>query len=474
MIECFTTYANKIEGRIDPHFYRPAFIKIDRKIKGLVFKKLREISLDLKNGSTPAGGVFEKEGIPYFRSQDFNLFDFRINQFISLEFHKQLMRSATKPGDVLIAVVGATLGVIGYVSKEIKEGNINQNVARVRVIDKNVNPKYLAIFLASDLGQELTFRAATITTQAYLNNQQLGDIEVPFPSIDIQNNIIQIMEGAYKTKKEKETEAKQLLDLINDYVLDELGIKFSPIMEDKIYCINSEELENNRNDPYYFNPKFKRLLADLDKCKIKLTKIDDVAKKVFNGKTPAKEDYAEKGNFILKVSCLKNSKIEWDKLSFVKGTIPLVKTVNDKDILLLSSAHQSEYLGKNPSIVVMPNNLKDKKIYFVGELINIRADTEKINPYYLLAILKLHEYYLFVNREKRGQTSHLYPADLGKVKIPLPSLLIQNKIADEVKRRMQKAKQLQKEAKEELEKAKQEVEKIILGEWKATIIFQLN
>ncbi len=36
----------------------------------------------------------------------------------------------------------------------------------------------------------------------------------------------------------------------------------------------------------------------------------------------------------------------------------------------------------------------------------------------------------------------------------------QNKIAEEVKSRMQKAEQLQKEAKEELEKAKQEVEKI--------------
>ncbi len=48
-------------------------------------------------------------------------------------------------------------------------------------------------------------------------------------------------------------------------------------------------------------------------------------------------------------------------------------------------------------------------------------------------------------------------------KIPLPPLAVQNKIAEEVKKRMQKAEQLQKEAKEELESAKLEVEKIILG-----------
>ena len=81
-----------------------------------------------------------------------------------------------------------------------------------------------------------------------------------------------------------------------------------------------------------------------------------------------------------------------------------------------------------------------------------------------MAILKLKEYYLLVNREKRGQTSHLYPVDLGKIKIPLPALSVQNQIADEVKKRMQKAEQLKKEAREELEKAKLEVEGIILGD----------
>ena len=47
--------------------------------------------------------------------------------------------------------------------------------------------------------------------------------------------------------------------------------------------------------------------------------------------------------------------------------------------------------------------------------------------------------------------------------IPLPPLELQNKIAEEVKRRMQKAEQLKKEAKEVLERAKQEVENIILN-----------
>jgi restriction endonuclease S subunit len=50
------------------------------------------------------------------------------------------------------------------------------------------------------------------------------------------------------------------------------------------------------------------------------------------------------------------------------------------------------------------------------------------------------------------------------ISVCLPPIAVQNKIAEEVKNRMQKAEQLQKEAKEELEKAKKEVEQIILGE----------
>ena len=45
--------------------------------------------------------------------------------------------------------------------------------------------------------------------------------------------------------------------------------------------------------------------------------------------------------------------------------------------------------------------------------------------------------------------------------IPLLPLEVQDKIAEEVKRRMQRTEQLQKEAKEILENAKKEVENII-------------
>ncbi|MEM0465883.1 MAG: restriction endonuclease subunit S [Candidatus Pacearchaeota archaeon] len=89
---------------------------------------------------------------------------------------------------------------------------------------------------------------------------------------------------------------------------------------------------------------------------------------------------------------------------------------------------------------------------------------EDINNFYIKIILSSKFFKILTERESIGSIiKHLTPDALLSLKIPLPPLPIQNKIADEVKRRMQKAEQLQKEAKEDLEKAKQEVEKIILG-----------
>ena len=89
---------------------------------------------------------------------------------------------------------------------------------------------------------------------------------------------------------------------------------------------------------------------------------------------------------------------------------------------------------------------------------------EKLNKNYISAWLNTKLQKLLTEREKIGAIQgNITIETIENFKIPLPPVDVQNKIAEEVKRRMQKAEQLQKEAKEELEKAKQEVERIILG-----------
>ena len=88
---------------------------------------------------------------------------------------------------------------------------------------------------------------------------------------------------------------------------------------------------------------------------------------------------------------------------------------------------------------------------------------EGLNAFYLSAWLNSNIQQIIFHRIKTGGImGHLSQDALLQIKIPLPPLSVQNKIAEEVKKRMQKAEFLQKEAKEELENAKQEVEKMII------------
>ena len=48
-----------------------------------------------------------------------------------------------------------------------------------------------------------------------------------------------------------------------------------------------------------------------------------------------------------------------------------------------------------------------------------------------MQLFNTKNYYLLINREKRGQTSHLYPSDMKEILIPVPEdISIQNKNAD--------------------------------------------
>jgi len=457
-MECFTTLSEEIEGRLDPHFYRPEFIKLVNKLEKLKCKSIGEISSDLKNGSTPPGGIFEKQGIPYFRSQDFNLFDFEINQYIKEEFHNKLKRSAIKPKDVLLAVVGATLGVVGYVPNDIKEGNINQNVVRIRTNDKGVNPKFLAIILSSGIGKKLILRNATIQAQAYLNNSQLADIKVPVPSLEKQDKIIQLIDKAYSLKKFHEAEAQQLLDSVNGYILAELGIKIPELNDKMCYSVNSEEIENNRCDAYYYQPKFDEAEKAIKKGKYEVKKLKEFITMIHYGASVKNDYIKEEGIPFLRILNLKPNKIELENVVNLPETMRKElgnAFVKEGDLLISRS-------GTVGVISVVP---KEAEGYAFGSFMIKFCLGKEINGEYVSIWLNTKIQQFFTEREKIGAIQgNITIGTIENFKLPIPPLAVQDKIAEEAKARIKKAEQLQKEAKEELEMAKRETEQLILSE----------
>src|SRR3989344_5298340 len=115
MTECFTIYANEFEGRIDPHFYRPEFLELEKKIAKKTHKKLGDFIISVSGGATPSRQkddelyTDEEQGIPFLRVQNITENGLVLDdvKFITKEVHEtELKRSQIKEDNILITITG--------------------------------------------------------------------------------------------------------------------------------------------------------------------------------------------------------------------------------------------------------------------------------------------------------------------------------------------------------------------------------
>ena len=142
--------------------------------------------------------MIEKTEYPILSAQ--NIFDGKIDhngkRFVDEETYiKEQKRINIEKGDVLLTIV-ATIGRTAVVDE-----NNNFLLQRsVCVLKPNniVNPFYLKFYLDTYKVQEYMTTNAHGSAQAGLYLNQVAEIIIPIPSIDIQNRIVEILTNFYK------------------------------------------------------------------------------------------------------------------------------------------------------------------------------------------------------------------------------------------------------------------------------------
>jgi restriction endonuclease S subunit len=224
-----------------------------------------------------------------------------------------------------------------------------------------------------------------------------------------------------------------------------------------VYVVNSDDVNGKRIDAYYYQPKFEEIEKAIKKGKFEVKPLKEFITKIHYGAS-VKNEYIDAGIPLLRIMNLKPNKI--DLREVIKLPENMRKDlgnafVKEGDLLISRS-------GTVGMVSVVP---KEAEGFAFGSFMIKFCLNEEVNKYYVSAWLNTRLQKLLTEREKIGAIQgNITIETIENLKIPLPPLSVQNKIAEEVKRRIQKAEQLQKEAKEELEKAKLEVEKMILGE----------
>ena len=273
----FTVNRSEIEGRLDPHYNKPFFSNLWHLLSCQEYEltKLKDNSISLFSGITPKSGsdaYVPTGGVPFVRSGDFsdtNEIDFSRLLQIKRDVHQELMRSSQlKKGDLLIAIVGATIGKIGVYQYEI-EANINQAICAVRLKD-NINPYYVQAFYQTTIGQKIIERIKRPVARANINIEEVGNLPVPLLDSNRQSEIVRIVEEGRILKKNKDIEAKHLLESIDTYLLNELGITLPDVrneLKDRIFLLNSSELEG-RFDPTVYKDGIKLISPKWDNVKL--------------------------------------------------------------------------------------------------------------------------------------------------------------------------------------------------------------
>jgi len=231
----------------------------------------------------------------------------------------------------------------------------------------------------------------------------------------------------------------------------------------QIFSITNEDaLKKKRVDVEYYQPFFEDVVKKVAGSKYGLQKLEDITLLISNGRTPSKDMYDEDNDQagsvpIIKAGTASGRFVDLERLEYVKADFANGKKAQKGDIFILSAAHQASYVGKNVSILdVEP----EQDTFFVGELICVRANPEKVLPEYLLGFLSSKIGYLLLNREKRGQTSHIYPEDIKTIPLPVPSMKDQEKIVSI----LNKAYAEKKKKEEEIKTILAKIDNFVLGE----------
>lgn len=251
----FIVKRSEIEGRLDPKM-----ALYNQESHNTQYHKIQLKKLLLKAPQYGAGesGVTRKS---YQEPRYIRITDIDSNGIVN---SKELGATANNiedkyilnDGDILFARSGATVGKT-YLHKTkpymcFYAGYLIRFVVNTSLI----LPEYLFAYTQLPIYKKWIAAIQRPSAQPNINAEEYQSLEIPLPNLDIQHYICNIIKNGYLTKQKKEAEAQKLLDSIDGYILNELGItmpKSDLNLKERIFFCNFKQATGGRLDPKFNN-----------------------------------------------------------------------------------------------------------------------------------------------------------------------------------------------------------------------------
>ncbi len=436
--------------RYDAEYFKPEYLKEDNLLEKKGFFVLNEIA-DTKGGKRlPLGESFSEKWVPYIRAEDVknSFIAYENVPRISFELHKRLINYQTNKNDVLLTIVGNSVGDVGIVKFNLDQCNLTENASKITNL-KNINSETLFIYMLSKYGQNQIHREKVGTAQPKLALERIRKFKIPKYSNDFQLQI----EKTVKESHQKQTQSKQLYKEAEQLLLKELGlVNYKPKHQLSFETTKKDIEQATRYDSEYFQPKYEEIIKHIENYEWGFDNIENIVdwKKWVevwsNAYTEQWKDFVRVSDFSIFGIENVSRKISIELFDEIKKNFQPKKweILFTKDWTIWISNVLNEDIEGVLSGAFLRLILKEKYKNYEKECLNLILNS---------IVCKLQ-----VEQLSWGAIiAHLKPSDFEKFKIPLIKPQIQKQIAENI----QLSHKLRKESKNLLEEAKRKVEEEI-------------
>lgn len=456
MSEIFTRKFSEISGgSFQPEAYHYERLEIIEKLQKLYKNNLSKLShiANIISQKSNAKNVKKYVGMANIESHTGIYIE-------SVEDKGQGDCNIFKKGDVLFGKLRPYLNKVYFAEFE---GGCSTEFIVLNSKDSNrISNRFLSIFLMLDCVVRQTKHLMTGNTLPRLQTSDIENLLIPLPPLSTQQHIIDLMDKAYKAKQEKENKAKELLDSIDSYLLEELGIilplRANNTLDSRIYTAKISALSGSRFDANYHQKYYRDLEKSLLSSPYPLVNLTSLINNFKKGIEVGSNEYSQNKEIpFIRVSDITNNGIDFSNVQkFISASLfENLKAYKPKENELLYS--------KDGTIGICLEADTSHDYIISGGILRLELKAE-VDKDFLCFLLGSYMMNVFANRVSIGAViKHLNIGEFLNLKIPLPPFAIQTQIANRLKSSKFQALSLEKEAKEILNKAKIDVETLLLS-----------
>ena len=388
MLKTISVNHTEIEDHMYPNLYR-----FKRKINE--FSERADIMsfalgdkdvLDVLTDGEHAGQVFVKDGAIFIKNSCVKRYG--ISEFdrfyITHEKNSILPRSQLKRHDVLFTTIGKYLGVSAIVNERLEKANINQNVVRIRLNEGFTTPQYLSCFLNSKIARFQIANLFTGNTHPILTYPKIKSLKIFIKDKNIEQSVTDNLLEAESLTSYSLQKIEEALNQLKESI----GINFDSITQPLTFSVEGNELYNEEMiTPQFYNPLFVKTIKEVQK-KNKWDFLGDISDFEAGDEVGSKNyklylDRMESDISFIRTTDLFNYEIDRYPDFYVEREIysDLNQQIEPNDILF----------SKDGKIGLTAMITESDRCILGSGILRIKANPDKIDPYYLFTVLSLPE-----------------------------------------------------------------------------------